>query len=224
MVGACPRAPRASTLGKGIAIVSFPRSRTIGVWTASLLGLSAIAVGYVKHQDQDNRFCVSCHLHEAHYRDTIAMPASTLSAAHFRAPADSARAGDDPPHRATAHPERCFTCHSGEGVMGWTQVTVLSAWDAARWVLGDRHEPVAMRLPIANAACLKCHPKALRGTMTAEETSSYHELTQHRAVTTPCVACHVVHARGATAQRYLDPVIVRARCQTCHRDLEGAGA
>jgi len=171
------------------------------------VALVVCSVAYVKHQDQDNRFCIACHLHQDIYRRTTAVPPGTLAAAHYHA-------------RGGGHPERCFTCHSGEGVVGWSEVTLLSAWDAARWVAGDRHEPSSMRLRLENAACLKCHARDVRGTKSTEETSKYHELADHRSVRTPCVACHVTHAQGTRAKLFLDDAIVRARCQGCHRNLE----
>lgn len=193
----------------------------VGVAGLVVVAVTAASVAFVKHQDEDNRFCVACHLHERLMRESQSSPPPTLSAAHFHADPESVRAL---PRGGRGHPERCFTCHSGEGVMGWTQVTVLSGWDAARWVLGDRHEPTSMRLPIVNAACLKCHPQAVRGAMTGDETSKYHELSSHRAVTMPCASCHVVHARGEATHKFLDPAVVKTRCQSCHRDIEGGGA
>src|SRR5262245_37513927 len=96
--------------------------------------LAATPVVVVKRLDGNNDFCISCHLHQLHFRGMVGVPAATLAGAHFAARAK----------KPAGHPERCFTCHSGEGVAGWSEVTALSAWDAARWVLGDRHEPTAM--------------------------------------------------------------------------------
>ena len=168
--------------------------------------LAVAAVVFVKHQDEDNRFCISCHLHQRHFDQMVARDPTDLAAAHFRA-------------AGPGHPERCFTCHSGEGVVGWSQVTLLSAWDASRWVLGDHHEPGAMRLPLANDACLKCHASHVRGTKNEDETAKFHELANHRGVSTACVACHVTHRIGARRRNYLDDTIVRRQCQGCHRDL-----
>ncbi len=177
------------------------------IWAVGLLAVVAGAVGYVKHKDQDNRFCVACHLHEDFYRRTLARPAATLAAAHYRA-------------AGPGHPERCFTCHSGEGLIGWSQVTLWSAWDAARWVVGDRHEPTSMRAPLDNRACLKCHAAGVRGIKSGEETLRYHELSDHREITTPCVLCHETHEPGHRTRNFLDDATVRVQCQRCHRDLE----
>jgi hypothetical protein len=186
---------------------------TIGTASLVLLVVAVSAVAFVKHQDEDNQFCISCHLHGEFYRRMVDAPPATLAAAHYHYPAKAGAAN-------AGHPERCFTCHSGEGVTGWTQVTVLSAWDAARWVLGDRHESTAMRLPLTNAACLKCHAAAVRGTKSSDETYKFHELSDHRAVTTACIACHVVHASGTAAKSFLDDATVHAQCQHCHRNLD----
>jgi predicted CXXCH cytochrome family protein len=175
------------------------------------LGIALIAIGvvttaFVKHKDEDNQFCVSCHLHQEHMDGMTKMPAGTLAAAHHAA------------QDGSGHPERCFTCHSGEGVVGWTQVTVLSAWDAGRWVLGDRHEPTTMRLPITSQACLKCHADDLRK-LPRDETR-FHGLSDHRRVGIPCVSCHRVHDAGPKNNDFLDNANVRTQCQRCHRDLE----
>ena len=169
--------------------------------------LTVAAVAFVKKKDQDNHFCIDCHLHQTHFRNMVEPPPRTLAAAHFRA------------QRRDGHPERCFTCHSGEGVWGWSQVTLLSAWDAARWVAGDRHEPTAMRLPLTNDACLKCHAGDVRGHRGADETSKFHELADHRDVSTACVTCHVVHRPGERAKAFLDDQVVQGQCRRCHSDL-----
>ena len=156
-----------------------------------LLAVPVGALLVVKRLDEENRFCIACHLHQDLYRAMVGPPPTTLASAHFRvreAPDGGNAAAAAHPAGRRGHPERCFTCHSGEGVVGWTQVTALSAWDAARWVLGDRHEPESMRLPLTNQACLKCHAADVRGTKSEEETSKYHELTNHRSVSMPCAS------------------------------------
>lgn len=199
-----------------------PRNASVAraAWSLLLAGAAVLVVSLivVKRLDEDNRFCVSCHLHEDLSRRTHAAPATTLAAAHFHV-SEQARLGRAP---GVAPPGRCFTCHSGEGVVGWTQVTLLSAWDAACWVLGHRAEPTGMELPLANEACLKCHAADIRGTMSEEETSRYHELSRHNAVTMACVSCHAVHVTAEAARQYLVPANVRARCATCHRGSEAS--
>jgi nitrate/TMAO reductase-like tetraheme cytochrome c subunit len=170
----------------------------------------ALPVTAVKKLDEDNRFCVSCHLHGSHLDNMFATPVVTLAGAHAVAQTSRPAAG---------HPERCFTCHSGEGVTGWTQVTLLSAWDAARWVAGVHHEPKSMRLPVADRACLKCHAKDVRGSQTAEETQDFHQLTDHRGLTVACVSCHQVHRRGEASRKWLHNDVVRAQCARCHREM-----
>lgn len=199
------------------------RSRRL--FTTALLGcvgLLTVSLIVVKRLDEDNRFCVSCHLHEDLSRETHAAPAGTLAAAHFHAASDVRLGVVTARERNAAPADRCFTCHSGEGVIGWSQVTLLSAWDASRWVLGDRHEPTHMKLPLTNEACTKCHAADIRGTMTEEETSSYHELARHNSVKMACVSCHEVHARTEAKNQFLRRENVATRCATCHRDLESS--
>jgi hypothetical protein len=151
----------------------------------------------------------------------VGSPARTLAAAHYTA-------------RHHDHPERCFTCHSGEGVVGWTAVTALSAVDAARWVLGDRHETTVMRLPIEDRACIKCHADDIRPKAKAPSTSteseaedegggqeaaadqSFHQIRDHRSVRTPCVACHTVHSHGERPRLFLTAAVVQSQCRNCH--------
>ena len=178
-----------------------------------LLALATTGVITVKKLDEDNRFCVSCHLHEEHLRDMTATPGVALTSAHFAAAAREPK----------GHPERCFTCHSGEGVVGWTQVTVLSAWDAARWVAGARSEPTHMRLPLTDAACLKCHAADVRGSKTSEETEEFHELTDHRSLPMKCIDCHSAHDHGEARKTWLDNTRVNAQCLRCHKDFGSGG-
>ena len=188
-------------------------ARTVRAWRWLPIVLVAVAlpVALVKRLDQENGFCVACHLHGELLKTMTASPALTLAGAHHAA-------------RRGGHPERCFTCHSGEGVGGWTEVTLLSAWDAARWIAGDRHEPTTMRLPITNEACLKCHARQVHGSGTAEETDKFHELGDHSGLKLACVACHQVHRRGGEATRaWLHPDAVRPQCARCHKDLARAG-
>jgi len=166
-------------------------------WVLVVLAAAVLPVAVVKRLDADNRFCVACHLHGEIMRNMIATPPATLAGAHFRA-------------RPPGHPERCFTCHSGEGV-------------AARWVVGDRHEPTSMRLPITNEACLKCHAKQVHGSHTAEETDRFHELTDHSGLRLACVTCHQVHRTGGSAARtWLHEDAVRPQCARCHKDMATA--
>lgn len=184
-------------------------------WRAILAfaALGTLAVATVKKLDEDNRFCVSCHLHEDLLRDMTANPGVALTSAHFAAAA----------HEPKGHPERCFTCHSGEGVVGWTQVTVLSAWDAARWVAGDRDEPTHMRLPLTDGACLKCHAQDVRGSKTSEETEAFHQLTDHRSLPMKCIDCHSAHRHGEARKTWLDNSRVAPQCMRCHKDFGSGG-
>lgn len=163
--------------------------------------LAGGSVAFVKYKDNDNRFCISCHLHEDLYHATVAAAPGTLAGGHFHA-------------RHAAHPERCFTCHSGEGLVGWTTVTVYSAYDAARWVLGDRHEPDTMRVKLENTACTKCHGRLGRGSRS--DSGRFHDISEHRSLATPCVACHTVHAEGPREQLFMKPAVVQAQCVKCH--------
>src|SRR3974377_67553 len=92
---------------------SAPSLARLMIWALALALVVAAPTVVVKRLDTDNRFCIACHLHGQIYRDMTEAPPRPLAAAHFGA-------------HYVGHTERCFPCHSGEGVVGWTQVTVLS--------------------------------------------------------------------------------------------------
>lgn len=103
---------------------------------ATLAGVAVLSVALVvvKRLDEDNRFCVSCHLHEDLSRLTHAAPPSTLAAAHFHAAADAevgiTPRGRDPwPRRTGVSPatgagmlwagRRAPCCRHGMRRVGW---------------------------------------------------------------------------------------------------------
>lgn len=198
--------------------------RRLGLSAAAIL-LVAIPVTVVKKLDEDNRFCVACHLHGREFREMVGTPGTTLASAHH---------GAEDRHQ---HPERCFTCHSGEGITGWTAVTALSAYDAARWVLGDRHESTTMRLPIEDRACTKCHAADLaakmnmaaahqetpdegfgeEGSQEASADQNFHQIRDHRNVRTACVTCHTIHTTGEKTRLFMQPAVVQEQCRNCHK-------
>jgi hypothetical protein len=189
-----------------------PRGRMLWGWIGGLAAVAVLFTAAVKYQDENNGFCIACHLHQQIYDRMVGTPSATLAAAHFHQHGRPTQMGH--------HPERCFTCHSGEHVSGWTQVTALSAWDAARWVAGDRHEPTHMRLALSNDACLKCHAADIGGHTSADETEKFHELADHRQVKTACITCHVVHSQGEASKHFLDDAVVREQCTRCHRNFD----
>lgn len=170
--------------------------------------------------EADDAFCTACHLpsgeplHAAKLADFRARPAATLAAAH-------AAAGLAPHGPAF----RCIDCHGGVGLVGRARVKALALRDAAVYVTGRFEEPRAMRWPLADADCRKCHAEFSRGASASESSDaarpSFHGLAVHnRELGVRCVTCHAAHAPdGLPDHHFLQPEAVRATCVRCHPEF-----
>lgn len=189
-------------------------------WVAAVVVAGAVLApvgwGVTDHLEQDDDFCVSCHLpdgtplhrenREAHDR----RPPPTLAAAHAAA-GHEARAGGR---------FACIDCHGGTGPVGRARVKLLSARDAFWYAVGRFEEPEGMRWPLWDADCAKCH--AVFDERPDARNPRFHELPVHNAeLGVACVACHVSHEEGGLASHeFLHPARVRAQCGRCHPEFE----
>lgn len=199
------------------------RRRSARLAAAALVGAAVAApAGWVATDrlERDDDFCVACHLgdgtrlHARKREDHARRPAATLAAAH--AEAGVREAGD-------ARGFRCIDCHGGTGALGRLRVKVLSAKDAFWYAVGRFEEPTAMRWPLRDEDCRRCHPRFDESARAAVGTRApaFHELAVHNTeLGVACVGCHLAHDEGGLADHdFVHPEHVRARCAECHPEL-----
>lgn len=186
-----------------------------GAWLAGAALVAAglclpVAFGGVLYKkEQDNRFCVACHLHEEKFSRFLAAPAATdLAGAHH-----TSRRG-----------VRCIDCHGGADPVMRLRVWAVAGFDTLRFLIGRHEEPKGMRLPLRDVECRQCHDPILRVTLEQEEAQegrgdSFHAITEHRTVKTACVACHTSHTVGQKRIQFIDRRIVLPLCRTCHESM-----
>ncbi len=162
-------------------------------------------VGFVSYQEQNDRFCISCHTQpETQFfeRDAQAVAqqsATDLASFHYRTKGI-----------------RCIDCHIGEGIVGRAAVLSIAGWDAFKHYTGLQHQPATIVIPVQNAACIKCHEADIRK---PGFENHYHNAYFDPNLSPPyisCVHCHVTHRVGdeRTAFQFRDAIL--PRCEYCH--------
>jgi nitrate/TMAO reductase-like tetraheme cytochrome c subunit len=201
------RSPGRRRLGRALAI-------------AAAVGIVCAPAGWVVTDvlEQRNDFCNACHLepgaplHIRIRRDFDAAPPATLAAAHGAARVEG---------RADAA-FRCIDCHGGVGLAGRLRVKTLAARDAFWYVTGHFEEPDAMRWPLRDADCRRCHAHFDESQAEAWQSPRFHQLGVHNVkLGVACVECHQSHVAGGNPDAYfLDAAHVRSRCARCHSEFE----
>jgi len=167
-------------------------------------------------KERDNRFCVSCHLHDEKFSRLIAATGTDLAGFHHQRKADVG----------------CIACHGGADAAMRLEVWAVAGFDTLRFLAGAYAEPTHMRLPLRDAECRQCHtpilgPRAAdQGTFATEaETegrggTSYHAIREHETVKIACVRCHTSHTTDSDAgNRFIAKARVRPICGECHKEL-----
>ena len=167
-------------------------------------------------KERDNRFCVSCHLHDEKFSRLIAATGTDLAGFHHQRKADVG----------------CIACHGGADAAMRLEVWAVAGFDTLRFLAGAYAEPTHMRLPLRDAECRQCHTPILRpraadqGTFATEaETegrggTSYHAIREHETVKIACVRCHTSHTTDSDAgNRFIAKARVRPICRECHKEL-----
>jgi hypothetical protein len=187
-----------------------------GAWLAGAvvlalgLGLPAAFGVALYKTEQDDRFCVSCHLHEEKFTRFQAHPAATdLAGAHHASPRQAVR---------------CIDCHGGADPVMRLRVWGVAGFDTLRFLIGWYEEPRRMRLPLRDADCRQCHDPIIRVSLEQEEAQegrgdSFHAISEHRTVRTPCIACHTTHTLGQKRLQFIDRRIVLPLCRACHETM-----
>ena len=154
-------------------------------------------------------FCVSCHLpdgsplHGPKMATMVAEPPVTLAGLHF--------------HQERGR-LRCPDCHHGADWRERLEIMSHAAANTFQYFFGDYREPTAMRVPIPDRFCNRCHADV------ADKApfQSFHWSWGHgemkvvdRVIT--CVECHTNHTRRpreGTSFMARDPTL--ELCRVCH--------
>jgi predicted CXXCH cytochrome family protein len=191
----------------------------------ALLFLAALSA-----KERDNRFCVSCHLHDEKFvRLTSAAPTDLVGAHHRK----DVTVG-------------CIACHGGADPVMRLTVWAVAGFDTVKFLAGAYREPTQMRLPLRDAECRQCHTPILGGASTRKtpagsapgpppavestfgteaETegragTSYHAIREHDPVRIPCVRCHTSHTTdGDSANLFISKARVVPLCRECHKEM-----
>jgi predicted CXXCH cytochrome family protein len=210
------------------------RGRRLAVGVAAIIGVFIVGVLFLAGlaaKERDNRFCVSCHLHDEKFERLIANSAADLAGLHHNKKAEVG----------------CIACHGGADLGMRLRVWTVAGFDTLKFLVGLYREPDHMRLPLRDVECRQCHTPILKTSaarkpsdatraMDPNEDSafeaeaanegrggtSYHAIREHDTVRFRCISCHVSHISGSDATNRF---IVRARvvpvCRECHKQMEG---
>jgi hypothetical protein len=173
------------------------------------LGLPFAFGGVLYRAEQNNYFCVSCHLHDEKFARFLGQPLPTDLAGG---------------HHVSRQAVRCIDCHGGADPAMRVRVWAVAGIDTLRFLVGWYEEPRRMRLPLRDAECRQCHDPIIRMTPEQEETQegrgdSYHAITEHRTVHVACVACHTSHMRAEKRLQFIDRRAVLPICRRCHERM-----
>lgn len=211
------RSPIAARLAVGAA----------GAAGALLLGtLFLIALAA---KERDNRFCVSCHLHDEKFLRLTASEATDLAGFHHLKKAEAG----------------CIACHGGADPVMRAKVWTVAGVDTVRFLAGMYREPTQMRLPLRDAECRQCHtpilgrPTSSNPAATAAKPvdatdesvaaeaetegrggTSYHAIREHDTVRVACIRCHSTHTTDANAaDKFLSRPRIATICRDCHKQM-----
>ena len=182
------------------------------MWLVKWLG-AALSLGFVSfvasvkvtdHLEQDNRFCIACHLHKEIFDNFLAStPLVTMAGAHQ--------------HKGEI---KCIDCHIGATVADKLIVKGIAGWDTVRYFLGDFKEPDHLEHPLGDRTCLKCHTD---GGQSKTRAAAFHNDRNHRNMRFECITCHQSHPTRDPATLFLEQTVVRPVCQGCHKEQSGEG-
>jgi len=186
-------------------------------------------------KERDNRFCVSCHLHDEKFVRLIAPSATDLAGAHHLKDGEVG----------------CIACHGGADLPMRLAVWAVAGFDTVKFLGGLYREPTHMRLPLRDADCRQCHTPILRPAPPATTRppargapapavegsptesmytvdpqaegragTSYHAIRDHDSVDVRCARCHTSHTTDSdAANRFISKTRVVPLCRECHKEM-----
>ena len=163
-----------------------------------VLSFLFIGLFYVPHLEKDNKFCLSCHLHQKIYDDFLsAEKVKTLSSKHGK-------------NRGFI----CIDCHVGPGITGRIKATILGASNTVVFLTTMYEEPKEMRIKMGDEHCMKCHTNS--EVSKGKTVDDFHGRIDHFDVSTRCVQCHISHTEGNPSLKFLKDDVVIPFCKECH--------
>jgi NapC/NirT cytochrome c family, N-terminal region len=177
-------------------------------WMAVLLAFGFVSfvasMEVTDYLEQDNRFCIACHLHEQILSNFLTETPQlvTLAGAH---------------HQGEV---KCIDCHIGATFNDKLIVKAIAGWDTIQYFIGNFEEPDHLRFPLGDRTCLKCHTD---GGQSEARADAFHNDPNHRNMPFECVACHQSHPKRDASTLFLEQTIVHPVCQECHREDSGEG-
>src|SRR5262250_2815959 len=128
----------AGSLGRRLAVGV---AAIIAVFLVGVLFLVGLAA-----KERDDRFCVSCHLHDQKFERLIASSAADLAGLHHNKKAEVG----------------CIACHGGADLGMRLRVWTVAGFDTLKFLVGRYREPDHMRLPLRDVECRQCHTPILK--------------------------------------------------------------
>ena len=176
-----------------------------GIGVIVLLVAVAGSVSFVSYQEQDNRFCISCHTQpETEYFNRYERAVATnfaddLASFHHR-----------------KKEVRCIDCHVGEGMGGRTTVVAMAGWNAFKHFTGLAQQPAIIIVPLQNQACAKCHDAELR--KPGFENHFHNKYFDVKEITPfiLCTDCHLSHRPGDERTEFQFRDAILPKCEYCH--------
>ncbi|MBI5302161.1 MAG: hypothetical protein HY868_08495 [Chloroflexi bacterium] len=180
------------------------RWRFLALGVVAGIAALAVSVGWVSYQEQDNRFCASCHTqpeveYVTRYARAEQRPADDLAAFHHR-----------------KDQVRCIDCHVGEGFDGRAVVVAFAGWNALKHYTGSAQQPAKIIVPLQNEACIKCHLDALKRPGFENHMHNKYYDPQESPPFLRCTDCHLAHRPGDERTRFQFRDAIYPQCEECH--------
>jgi hypothetical protein len=199
---------------------------TLGLWGVGLipaLGFAGFVAGSLitDRLEQDNRFCISCHAPTKASQD-YGIKVDTIAKLHqekydgfySRDGKVISLAGS---HNVKSQ-VKCIDCHIGAGFRDYLIIKGIAARDAAKYLVGRYREPEGLTYALGERTCLKCHPD---GGQNLKNPKAFHNAPYHRDPRNACSDYHRSHDEAPAESRFLQQVLVKPRCDSCHLEILG---
>jgi predicted CXXCH cytochrome family protein len=210
--------------------------RRLGRLAAAATGAAVAAAAFLTGlaaTERDNRFCVSCHLHEPKFERLLASAPSDLAGLHH---------GKDPS-------VGCIACHGGADSVMRARVWTVAGIDTLKFLAGAYAEPTHMRLPLRDVECRQCHTPIMKAaSQTAapaprassapgtdadpahayqaappderQGQTAFHAIRDHETIDVRCVRCHTAHTTDSSAaNRFISQTNAAPVCRECHQQM-----